>query len=64
MAIRDFLYFGKTLKDNHKLITISILHFQNIIKMRFYPFFENMDEKLLGFGRMHENKIYFLCFLK
>ena len=38
MVIRDFLYLGKTLKDNHKLITISILYFQNIIKMRFYPF--------------------------
>jgi hypothetical protein len=32
-----------------------------MIKMWFY-LLENMHEKLLGFGRMHESKKYFLYF--
>jgi hypothetical protein len=32
-----------------------------MIKMWFY-LLENMHEKLLGFGRMHESKTYFLYF--
>jgi hypothetical protein len=34
-----------------------------MIKMGFY-LLENMLEKPLGFGRMHNDKTYFLCFWK
>jgi len=49
--------------DDHKLVMISIfLDFQNMRKMQFFN--ENMLGKFLGFGRMHENKIFFLVFEK
>jgi hypothetical protein len=49
--------------DDHKLVMISsVLDFQNMRKIQF--FYENMLGKFLGFSRMHENKISFLCFKK
>jgi hypothetical protein len=60
---KGFGYFGQTLMDDHKLVMISIfLDFQNMRKMQFFN--ENMLGKFLGFGRMHENKIFFLVFEK
>jgi hypothetical protein len=38
---------------------ISILYFLNHDKNDFYLSLENMHEKLLGFGRMHKDKIVF-----
>jgi len=48
-----------TLRENHKLIMIFILHFKTWENVIFYFFKENMLEKLIGFDRMHENKIAF-----
>jgi len=48
--------------DNHKLVTISILHFKTLERCNFC-FYEDMLGKILGFGGMHENKIFF-CFFK
>jgi len=49
--------------NNKKLVTISIFTFflkydKNVI----LSFFENIHEKILEFGCMHENKTFFLCF--
>jgi hypothetical protein len=49
--------------DNHKLVTISIFTFLKYDKNDFIFFLENIYEKLLGFGCMHENKTHFLIFL-
>jgi hypothetical protein len=38
---------------------ISILYILNHDKYDFYLSLENMHEKLLGFGRMHKDKIVF-----
>jgi hypothetical protein len=62
---KDFLYFGQTLMDDHKLVMNSIFfYFQNMRKMQFFN--KNMLGKFLEFDRMHENKIFFVffCFLK
>ena len=49
--------------DNHKLVIISIFSFLKHDKNEF--FLKNMHEKLLGFGRMHENNFFFFfVFLK
>jgi hypothetical protein len=49
--------------DNHKLVMISILHFETWKRYNFC-FYEDMFGKILGFGRMHKNKIFFVCFRK
>ena len=54
--------------DNHKPVTISILHLKHD-KNVFLSFLENMHEKSLGFDCMHENKTFifnkiFLDFLR
>jgi hypothetical protein len=41
---------------------ISIFYILNHDKYDFYLSLENMDEKLLGFGRMHKDKIVFFLF--
>jgi hypothetical protein len=45
--------------DNHKLVMISIFGFFLKTWKRCNFFNENMVGKFLGFGRMHENKIFF-----
>ena len=42
---------------------ISILYILNHDKYDFYLSLENMHEKLLGFGRMHKDKIVFFFFV-
>ena len=50
--------------DDHKLVTISFFGFffkkKNMKKMQLLLFFfmKNMLGKILGFGRMHENKFF------
>ena len=46
--------------DNHRLVTISIFTFLKYDKNDFIFILENIYEKLLGFGCMHENKTHFL----
>jgi uncharacterized membrane-anchored protein YitT (DUF2179 family) len=41
---------------------ISIFYILNHDKYDFYLSLENMHEKLLGFGRMHKDKIVFYLF--
>jgi hypothetical protein len=48
--------------NNHKSVTISIFTFLKYDKNDFIFFLENIYEKLLGFGCMHENKTHFLIF--
>jgi len=55
----DFLYFDQTLMDDHKPIMISISHLKHD-KNVILSFLENMYEKPLRFGHMHENKISFI----
>jgi hypothetical protein len=52
--------------DNHKLVMISIFFFvflKHEKDVLFFVFNKNILGKLLVFGRMHENKIFFI-FLK
>jgi len=51
--------------NNHKLVTISTFgfFFKNMKKMQFLFFIKNMLGKILGFGRMHKNKIFFSFFV-
>jgi len=63
--VKGFWYFDQILMDNHKLVTISIFfvflkHKKDVL---FFVFNKNILGKLLVFGRMHENKIFFI-FLK
>jgi len=46
--------------DNHKLVMISIFgFFLNMKKMQFLVFLmKNMLEKILGFGRVHQNSFF------
>ena len=49
--------------DNYKPVTISIfVFFLKHDKNMILSFIEDMNEKPLGFGCMHENKIFFLFF--
>jgi len=49
--------------NNKKLVTISIFtFFKKYDKNVILYFFENIHEKILEFGCMHENKTFFLCF--
>ena len=51
--------------DNYKPDTISIfVFFLKHDKNMILSFIEDMNEKPLGFDCMHENKIFFFCFLK
>jgi len=51
--------------DNYKPVTISIfVFFLKHDKNMILSFIEDMNEKPLGFDCMHENKIFFFCFLK
>jgi hypothetical protein len=51
--------------NNKKLVTISIFtFFKKYDKNVILYFFENIHEKILEFGCMHENKTFFLCFFK
>jgi Zn-dependent peptidase ImmA (M78 family) len=57
------LYFGQTLMDNHKPVKIFFFNFlkhdRNVIFLG-----NNMHEKPLEFGRMHENKTSFFLMRK
>jgi hypothetical protein len=46
--------------NNHKSVTISILHFLKHDKNVILYFLENMHKKPLGFDCLHENKIFFV----
>ena len=64
--MKDFLYFGQILTNNHKLVMISIfffVFFKHEKDASFLFFYENILGKLLGFHCMYENKIFF-CFFK
>jgi len=51
--------------DNYKPDTISIfVFFLKHDKNMILSFIEDMNEKPLGFGCMHENKIFFLLFFE
>ena len=45
--------------DDHKLVMIFILHFKTRERCNFC-FYEDMLVKILGFGRKHEKKYFFL----